>query len=492
MSDGAPRIGLVELWQETNTYSPRATSLADFEAFELATGPAVLERHQRTGTVLAGFAAAAPGRPVPVYAARAWPAGPADAATVGELFDRLRSALREVGPLDGMLLSLHGAMVAAGHPDVEADVVGVVRDVVGQIPLAAVHDLHGNPSPELVAGCEVVLGYDTYPHVDMYERGAEAAGLLGKILAGQPLRTELGKLPLLSCPLAQATAVEPMRGLLDRARARSAAAGLRRVSLLPGFPYSDVARAGFSVLAVGPAGDRAAAQRVVAETLADVERHRANFDVRRPDPQTAVRRALAGERRPVVLVDTADNIGGGSPGDGTVLLAELIAGGAAGAVVVIADAEVARAAAAIGVGATLTAEVGARFDTLHGAPVPVRATVVRVTDGLYRTAGSWQTGQQFAMGRTAVLAVGGVTLVVTERATPPFHPEQLTSVGIDPAAASILVAKGAVAWRAAYGDVAGEVIEVATPGVCPVDPLTLPRSTVPMELHPQLDTIDRR
>jgi microcystin degradation protein MlrC len=115
-----------------------------------------------------------------------------------------------------------------------------------------------------------------------------------------------------------------------------------------------------------------------------------------------------------------------------------------------------------------------------------------VTDGRYRTAGSWQTGQHFAMGRTAVLAVGGVTLVVTERATPPFHPEQLTSVGIDPAAASILVAKGAVAWRAAYGDVAGEVIEVATPGVCPVDPLTLPRSTVPMELHPQLDDTDRR
>jgi microcystin degradation protein MlrC len=485
VSGGAPRIGLVELWQETNTYSPRGTSLADFEAFELLTGAAVLDRHRDTRTVLAGFAAAVPGRAVPIYSARAWPAGPADAATADELLDRLRAALRTAGPLDGVLLSLHGAMVAARHPDMDADVVRVIAELVGPVPLVVVHDLHGNPSPELVAGCAVVLGYDTYPHVDMYERGVEAAGLLGELLAGRSLRTELGKLPLLSCPLAQATAEDPMRGLLDRARDRAAAAGLRRVSLLPGFPYSDVARAGFSVLAVGPATERAAARQVVDETLSDVLVHTAEFEVRRPDPATAVRRALASDRRPVVLVDTADNIGGGSPGDGTVLLDELIANAATGAVVVIADAEVARTAAATGPGATLVTEVGGRFDTLHGAPVPVRATVRRVTDGRYRTAGSWQTGQWFDMGCTAVLDVDGVTVVVTERATPPFHAEHLTSVGIDPAAASILVAKGAVAWRAAYGAVAGEVIEVATPGVCPVDPLTLPRSTVPMQVRPR-------
>lgn len=475
------RVGLAGLWQETNTYSPRRTDLADFVAFELVTGAGVAERHRSARSVLAGFAAASPGEPVPVFSARAWPAGPASRQTADQLLERLRSALREAGPLDAVLLSLHGAMVADGHPDMELHVVRAVRDVVGGVPLAAVHDLHGNPSPELAAECAVLIGYDTYPHVDMYERGVEAAGLLGEVLAGRPLRTVIGKLPLLSCPLAQATDAEPMLGLQARAAERGRRTGLARVSLLPGFPYSDVERAGFSVLAVADGRDEAAARGVVEATLADVEAHTGAFAVVREDAATAVRRALAGDRRPVVLVDVADNIGGGSPGDGTVLLAELLAqGGARGAVVTLADAEVARRAAAAGPGATLSAEVGGKTDDRHGRPVPVEGRVLTVTDGRYRTAGSWETGQEFCMGTTAVLAVDGVTLVVTERATPPFHPEQLTSVGVDPAAARVLVAKGAVAWRAAFGAVAAEVIEVATPGVCPVDPATLPRTTVPM------------
>jgi microcystin degradation protein MlrC len=479
-----PRVGLIGVWQETNTYSPRPTRLSDFAAFELATGADVLARAVGTRSVLAGYAAGAPGEPVPVFSARAWPAGPADANTAASLLDRLRQAMQDAGHLDGVLVSLHGSMVADGHPDMELDVVRVVREVVGGVPVAAVHDLHGNPSPELAAECAVLLAYDTYPHVDMHERGEEAARLLGEVLAGRRLRTVLGKLPLLSCPLAQATSAEPMRGLLDRARVRARAARLPRVSLLPGFPYSDVERAGFSVVAVADERDEDAARGVVESTLADVASHAADFHVEREEPAAAVERALASDRRPVVLVDTADNIGGGAPGDGTVLLAELLARAARGAVVVLADAGVARTAARAGAGATVTTELGGKTDDRHGHPLPVHAAVVRVTDGIYRTAGSWETGQEFRMGTTAVLLVDGVTVVVTERATPPFHAEQLTSVGVDPAAASVLVAKGAVAWRAAYGDVAGEVIEVATPGVCPVDPLTLPRSTTPMQVWP--------
>lgn len=488
----AARIGLVGVWQETNTYSPRPTRLGDFAAFELATGADVLARTAGTRSVLAGYAARAPGEPVPVFSARAWPAGPADANTAATLLDRLRQALREAGHLDAVLLSLHGAMVADGHPDMELDVVRVVRDVAGGVPIAAVHDLHGNPSPELAGECAVLLAYDTYPHIDMHERGEEVARLLGEVLDGRRLLTVLGKLPLLSCPLAQATAAEPMRGLLDRARVRARAAGLPRVSLLPGFPYSDVARAGFSVVAVADERDEDAARGVVESTLADVASHAADFQVEREAPAAAVERALASDRRPVVLVDTADNIGGGAPGDGTVLLAELLARAARGSVVVLADADVARAAARAGAGSTLTTTLGGKTDDRHGHPLPVDAAVVRVSDGTYRTAGSWETGREFRMGTTAVLLVDGVTVVVTERATPPFHLEQLTSVGIDPAAASVLVAKGAVAWRAAYGDVAGEVIEVATPGVCPVDPLTLPRLTTPMRVRPRRPGTGRR
>lgn len=92
------------------------------------------------------------------------------------------------------------------------------------------------------------------------------------------------------------------------------------------------------------------------------------------------------------------------------------------------------------------------------------------------------TGGEFTMGRTAVIDASGVTIVVTEHAVPPFHREQLTSVGVDPSAMRIIVAKGAIAWRSAFGDVVADVIEVATPGVCPVDPHELTRTTRPMSV----------
>jgi microcystin degradation protein MlrC len=114
--------------------------------------------------------------------------------------------------------------------------------------------------------------------------------------------------------------------------------------------------------------------------------------------------------------------------------------------------------------------------------VPIRGRVVRVTDGPYRARGTWMTGREFELGTTAVVDAAGVTLVLTEHARPPSHSEQLKAVGIVPRDAAINVVKGAVAWRAAYGAIAGEVIEVDTPGICPLDPSTLEHTTTPMRV----------
>ncbi|MER7003856.1 M81 family metallopeptidase [Dactylosporangium sp. NPDC000555] len=485
------RVGVLGLWHETNTYASHAASLGDFADFELLSGESVLDRNRGTGSVIGGFADAGDLDLVGVFSAGAWPCGPADRDTIEALLERAETALRRAGRLDAVLVNLHGAMVAQGRPDAETALLDVLRDVVGEVPVAAVLDLHANPSPELVSGSDVLISYDTYPHVDMRERGREAAALLAQVLGGRRLRTAVGKVPMLVCPLAQATDAEPMRSLQERAGRRGRAAGLARVCIPAGFAYSDVDRAGISVLAVHDAGAEAAARDVIAETLADIQAEAAAFALARDDAATAVRRALAllAERSPdaggpVVLADVADNIGGGSPGDGTALLAELLRQGSRDAVVTIADPMAARLAADAGVGADVDTRLGGRTDERHGEPVYVRGRVLTVTDGRYRTSGSWMTGREFDMGTTAVLQVDGVSVVVTTRPTPPFHAEQLTSVGIDPAAARILVVKGAIAWRAAFGDIASEVIEVATPGVCPVDLATLPRRSVPMTLPP--------
>lgn len=477
------RIALVGMWQETNTYSPRPTTLADFEAFELSRGAALLDGHRGTGSVIGGFLDGIVridgAEPVGVLFAGAWPSGAPDAATAAELLRRLDAALAAAPDVDGVLVDLHGAMVAEAHEDMERETLERIRARFGDVPVAAVLDLHGNPSPEAVACCDALVGYRTYPHVDMRDCGEEAAALLARLLGGERLRLVLGKLPALTSPVAQATADEPMRGLIERAERRAAEAGALRISLLPGFPYSDVARAGFSVVAVAPEGAAEAVRAAVGETLADVERWLPRFDTARDGPAAAVERALALAERPVVLADLADNIGGGGPGDGTALLAELVARRVDGAIVPLVDAPAVASARAAGVGATLELELGARSDVLHGSPLPVRALVRALGDGRYVARGSYMTGRRFSMGRTAVLAVEGVTVLAMERATPPFHVEQLTANGLDPAAASLIALKGAVAWRAPYRDVARAAVEVDTPGCCPADPRRLPRRTAP-------------
>jgi microcystin degradation protein MlrC len=471
------RVAIAGLWHETNTYSSRPTDLDSFRAFELLEGQPILEEHAGKGTVIGGILAQGGFEPVPIATAGAWPAGRVTREAQEEVYGRLERGFREAGPLDGVILDLHGAMVGDGLDDAELAAVGLVREVVREVPLVAVHDLHGNPSPEMASGCDALISYETYPHVDMAERGREAAVLMAEVLGGASYRTLVRKTPLLICPLAQSTDVPPMSELRDRATRLEAEPRLRRISLLPGFPYGDVARAGFSTVVVHEAGGEEAAEAAAGELADQVLTRREEWIVERPGPAEAVAQALAGGEPPVILVDVADNIGGGSPGDGTALLSELLVQGAQGAVVSIADPEVARRAAGLGEGAAIQARVGGKTDHLHGDPMEIEGKVLRVTDGRYRSEGTWQTGREFRMGTTVVIRLEGVSLVVMERATPPFHGEQLRSVGIEPSEAAIITAKGAIAWRAAYGDVAGTVIEVDTPGICPVDPQVLERTS---------------
>ena len=471
----SPRVAVLSMWHETNTYASGRTGLAQFEAFELLEGAAIAERNRGTGSVLGGFFDETELELVPCFAAGAWPGPIVAQEALDHVVARSVATVGAAGPLDGLLLNLHGAMVAEGDDDPELTLVEALRAAAPGIPVVAVLDLHANPSHALVERCDAVIAYDTYPHVDMRDRGREAAQLMRQILAGRRLETRLAKVPILSSLLRQGSAQEPMAGLLARMRGRANRRGIARVSIAAGFPFSDVERAGISALVVCEPARRHVATEILEETVRDIRAHREEFHATRPGPRAAVAQALASPVRPVVLADVGDNVGGGCPGDGTALLRELLAQRAPSAVVVIADAAAAVAAGELGEGARFAGEVGGRTDGMHGAPVAIDGRVVRVTDGSYTTAGTWMEGQTFSMGRTAVVDCGGTLVVLTEQRVPPFHREQLTSVGIDPAERDVIVAKGAVAWRAAFGDVARLVIEVDTPGICPVDPDVLPR-----------------
>lgn len=407
---------------------------------------------------------------VPTYFADALSTAPPDRATfaamTGELCQRIEAAL----PADGIVLNLHGAMIAEGFPDAEAEIVRRVREVAGdEIPIAVTLDFHANIGAEMIELATIVTTYDTYPHTDAAERAGEAVDLLRRTVAGEidPVMA-LVKPPLLLVPQAMPTGSGPFRQIFDRAHQLEASGNALTITIAGGFAYGDVPMAGVSVL-VTTDGDLAAA-RALAEALAsDLWELRGQMTFENISPAEAVRQAIAFEDGPVMLVDVGDNIGGGTTGDGTMLLAELLRQGAAGAVVVIADADAAAQAIAAGPGAAFDALVGGKVDRLHGEPVRVQGKVRLVSDGRWVHEGPENAGVPVESGQTAVVQAAGVTVVLTTNKIAPGDQQQLKSVGIWPEQQRIIVVKAAVRWKGGYEPIARHVIYVDTPGLGSTD-----------------------
>ena len=454
---------------ETNTFSPIRTDRRQFELHDLRYGGELLEAYRGTGTCLGGMIDTAEARGVtlvPSLAATASPAGRVSKEFYAEARDRLLADLRAAGPLDGVLLDLHGAMVVEGIDDGEGDLLRAVRAVVGTTPIAVTLDFHGNITRAMVETATLLHGYKTYPHVDMRERGAEAATRLAEVAAGRIRPTVAWRQPPMLPPIAgQLTTRGPMRRLYDLADAMERRAGVLTVSIFAGFPLADIHDAGLSVY-VATNGDQALADRLADELAAAAWGLRREFLHTALSPKDAVARALALDGRPVVLADIADNTGGGAGGDTTEILRELLRVGARSATVAcLWDPEAAAACVAAGVGATLTLEVGGKVDPAHGAPLTVTGRVRTLSDGRFVYKGPMMRGLEARVGPTAVLDVNDVKIILISQRRQALDPEMIRFVGIDPAGEKILVLKSSIHYRAAFEPLARAILEVDAPGL---------------------------
>ena len=476
------RIGIAGFMHESNTFNPLKTDRAAFAAQALAFGPALLgewrDAHHEVGgflesAVTLGF------EPVPLLMAWATPSGPVTEDVFDEITGRLIDELRRQRP-DALLLALHGAMVAESHPDADGEVLARLRSALGPaFPIVLTLDLHGNLSERVIGLSQAAVAYRTNPHVDQRECGRRAASLLVRHLRGDIQLTQaLAKPPLLINIMVQDTSKEPLRSFMEDARGREARPGVLAVSLLPGFAYADVPQMGPSVVVVTD-GDPQLARTEADELAGRLWEKRERLDAVLPDAAAAVSAALRSEERPVVLVDTGDNVGGGSAADTTVLLAELLRQGATDAVVCLYAPEQVQQCARAGVGAEVELTVG-------NEPVQLRGRVRVLHDGTYVEPQVRHGGKRLNhMGLTALVETEGRNLVVLNSLRhPPFSLGQLTCLGIRPELQRILVVKAAIAYKAAYAPVAGRVIEVDTPGLTAVNPRRFAYRHIRRPLYP--------
>ncbi|MDT1061428.1 M81 family metallopeptidase [Paracoccus sp. CPCC 101403] len=476
------RVALAGFVHESNSFAP---SPADMEAFRkgggylpLSRGTEILKRARDVNLPVAGaltHAQTAGWQLLPILWAGAVPSAPVTAECYLAITDEIIAGLERAGPLDGVFLDLHGAMVAEGAPDGEGELLARVRDAVGpDVPVVAALDLHGNITRRMVEAADALVGFRTYPHVDMAETGRRAAVELDRLMAGASNHKAFRQLDFL-IPIAwQSTLGEP--GARLYALAAQDRPDLHSASLFMGFPAADFADCGPSVVAYGATPDAAgAAADLIAAAVIAAE---PEFAGRAFAPEDGVREAmrLAGAAtRPIVIADTQDNPGAGGDSDTTGMLRALAACNPDRAAIgLITDPAAARAAHQAGPGAVLHLALGGKSGIPGDAPFEAQFTVETVSDGRLHATGGYYGGAHLDLGPSACLRLGGIRIAVTSEKAQMADREMYRFLGIQPEEQAILVNKSSVHFRADFQHIAETILTCVAPGPMPISPASLP------------------
>lgn len=469
------KLVVAMLKHETNSFSPLVTDLARFEAWGVQRGPAVVDAYGATAMPIGAYLRAARARGAEVVtplAAEAMPGGLVTEAAYEALVGPIVEAV--AAGCDGVLLDLHGALMAAHTDDGEGTLLARLRAVAPDLPIAVTCDLHCNLSAAMVANCSALIGYKSYPHVDMAERGAQVAAILFDQLAGgAPPAMAWGRLPLLAQTLRMGTDDAPMAGLMARARALEAT-GVRAATLFGGFPMADQPGAGVAAVAVATHRDQA--QEAVDRLLGAAWAAREQF-VYRPRPLAQALDAaarLGASGGPVILLDHADNCGSGGTQDVMGVLAAVLDRGLDNvAMAAVWDPAAVAVLVRAGRGARVTLALGGRTDMpalgLAGQPLTVTGTVAALGDGRFTVEGPMYTGVMVEMGPSAVLDTGRVRIVIVSRHHEPWDTGVFTSLGIDPAAQRFLLLKSRIHYRAGFARLAKATVTLDGAGVTTSD-----------------------
>jgi microcystin degradation protein MlrC len=495
------RVVIAQMKHETNTFSPVPTPLARFagDGEVPPEGADAYQAYKGTGSAIAAFielAEEAGAEIVLPVAANAWPSGPVEDAAFEYIAGRICAAVAD--GCDAVLLDLHGAMVTRSHEDGEGELLRRLRAIAPKVPIGVALDMHTNLFPAMVGGATVIAGYQTYPHVDVFDTGLRAGRAVFALLAGRAKPVMAwGNRPMLPHVMRQGSDDSPNKELQARCRELEMQGALA-ASVFVGFPNADVSQAGLSAVVVTD-GDPDRARRWCDELLDMAWAARQQFVYPIEPLAESMKRAQAlriGLRPgsgPVVLLDHSDNCASGGTMDTMTVLAGILEAGLDDvAAFAVCDPGAVQLMMHAGIGAEVRLSLGGKMDMpsigLKGQPLPLRGRVKLICDGVYRNRGPMGRGELNHMGPTAVLDTGKVEIVVISKHVEPHDLAAFQAVGIDPATKRYLMLKSRIHWRAGLRNLAGAVVECAGTGVCTSDYAALPFKHVRRPIFP-LDAI---
>lgn len=462
------KILTIQFRHESNAFCPQPADMQAYRSNRFFVGKQVFPNMRNVDTELSAYMDVFRLRKdvalIPTVALYATPSGPVTREVYDFVTGQVLDVIELEGPFDGVLLDVHGAMVAEGHPDGEGDLMELLRQELGwDVPIMASLDLHANVTEKMARCATALIPYNTYPHVDIYDTGKKLAELMEKTLDSEYQPTmAYRRIPFL-LPLLPDNS-DALRPLYALAAKLEKTPGVLSLRFAHGFFPADVREMGVTVMAVTD-GDQALAEEM-AGILAEAIRQRIpQLKADYIDLDRALDIALQ-EDGPVVLADASDNPGAGGVGDTTHILRRILERGITGATVAtILDPESVKKCMAAGEGSQVQLQLGGWSDKKYsGGPLAVTATVKKLTDGKYVIKGPVQHGVVAEHGDTAVLDIAGNTVLVNTLSRQPFDIEIFYANGIDPTKQKILVTKSSIHYRASFGQISKTMIPLALDG----------------------------
>ena len=468
------RIAIGGISHETSTFTLVEANLDSFRERAYMHGAEITETFAGTNTPIGGFMDGARKHGfeiIPTLQAEAFPSAPVSRAVFDGLLDELVSGIA-TAKADGVLLDLHGSMVvdpvdSPGHlNDPEGHLLAAVREAVGpDVPVLAQLDIHSNVSTHMVEMADVLIGRESFPEVDMAERGRECADVLVRILReGVRPTMALHQIPMV-WGMNQVTAHSPMNEAIERLHQLEARDGVVCGSIATCYPLSDVPDMGASVYVVTD-DNQQLAQELAGELGTWLWERRADWHFELPTTRVALNEAEKGGAYPVIFADRNDNTGGGSPGDSTGMLRTFVEAGLREACLLyIVDPVAIALCHDAGVGATLTLDVGGKSSPLQGDPLSMTVEVMGLSEGAFDYDGPMYEGMSATMGPSAYIRQDELHVVLVTKREQPFDTAFSRTLGLDPRGMRYIGVKSTAHFRAGFESWSGAIYAVAEPSL---------------------------
>jgi len=473
-SSHRPRVGIIAIAHESNTFLQRPTTLEDYQRSVLLRGENIRNEYRNAHHEVSGFLETleqAGVEAVPLLMAHTTPGGIIVEGTVEALWGMAQEEWEKAGPLDAFLVAPHGAAVDAGHGDMDGWWLTELRQKVGaDVPIISTLDPHANVTEKMIAACDASITYRRNPHLDQKQRGIEAASLIVRALRGEIKPTQAVSLPPFAINIErQHTDSDPCKSLQAKVQEIRDRPKVLSASVILGFPYADVPEMGSGFIVVTD-NDPALARQYADELTDYLWEHKNDFRGVMISIDEALEQA-ANSPKPVCLLDMGDNVGGGSPADGTLILHALRKRGGLKGFGTLFDPDAVQRAMTVKPGERITLSMGGNTDPLHGEPFVAEVTVRSFHEGKFRETEARHGGRtQHNMGQAAVVDTDdNLTIMLTSRRSGSSSLQQLISSNVDPLAYDVLIAKGVHAPVAAYAPVCPTLIRVNTPGITTAD-----------------------